>query len=350
MTRDQFISLCFIAIFLFVVYQICLIFSPFLKAIFWSGILAFAFYPLHERLKKRLKPHGTLAAILMTAAIFLFVIPPVVLLIVNLAAQAIELYQTAFAYIREGGIERLIDQIRSVPFIKRIEVNVFQWEPLKENAAAWILGSAKFAARFSAAQATTITKNLLFFVLNLFMMLFLLFVFLKDGEAIYRFIYEIAPLEAKNKKSIFGLVNETFSAVIRGQLLTGLTQASVAGIIFWFLGLPLPLFFAALTFLTALIPIIGAWAVWAPLVVHLLTLHQYTRAVTLFILGIAGISIIDNVMKPAIIGEKTKLPYFMLFFGILGGIKVYGLMGIFLAPVILSLFFALVKIYQEKYL
>ena len=181
-------------------------------------------------------------------------------------------------------------------------------------------------------------------------MTFLLFIFLKDGEKIYRFIYEIAPLERKNKQPLFGQINDTFSAVIRGQLLTSLTQALVAGVIFWFLGLPLPVLFAAVTFITSMIPVVGASAVWLPLVVYLLTLGQQGRALVLFVFGVLVISLIDNLMKPALIGEKTRLPYFLLFFGILGGIKLYGLMGIFIAPVILSLFFALVKIYQEKYL
>jgi len=350
MTRDQFISLFFLALLILVVYQICLIFSPFVRAIFWSAILAFAFYPLYQKLRRTLKPHETLAAVLMTLAIFLLVIPPVVFLAANLTAQAIELYQSALTYIREGQLEKLIDQIRSISFIEKVEVRLFQWEPLKQNATEWILGSTRAIGNFAASQARTITKNLFLFGLNTLMMTFLLFVFLKDGEQMYRFFYDIAPLEEKNKRSIFKQLNETFAAVIRGQLLTSLTQAVVAGIIFWALGLPLPIFFAAITFLVALIPVVGASAVWLPLVIYLITLHQQTKALILFLLGAFVISLIDNLMKPALIGEKTKLPYFLLFFGILGGIKLYGLMGIFIAPVVLSLFFALTKIYQEEFL
>lgn len=350
MTRDQFISLFFLALLILVVHQLCLIFSPFFRAIFWSAILAFGFYPLYERLKRTLKPHETLAAALMTLGIFLVVIPPVVFLGARLAGQAVELYQSAVAYIRQGELEKLIDEIRSISFIQNIEARVLEWEPLKQNIADWILNSTRAVGNFAAAQTGTITKNLLLLALNTLMMTFLLFVFLKDGEEIYRFFYDIAPLEERNKKSIFNLVNETFSAVIRGQLLTSLTQAIVAGLIFWALGLPLPILFAAITFLAALIPVVGASAVWLPLVIYLMTLEHYGKAVFLFFFGAGVISLIDNVMKPALIGEKTKLPYFLLFFGILGGIKLYGLMGIFIAPVILSLFFALTKIYQEKYL
>lgn len=350
MTRDQFISLFFIALLIVVIYQVCLIFSPFFRAIFWSGILAFAFYPLYERVRESLKPRETFAAFLMTLVIFLAVVPPVIFLLINLAAQAVELYQTAADYVREGRLERLIDQIRSVGFVQRIESQVLQWEPLKQSLSDWLLRTTRSIGDFAAAQAGTVTKNLFLIGLNTFLMTFLLFVFLHDGEKIYQFIYDIAPLEEKNKRSIFRQVNETFSAVIRGQLLTSFTQAVVAGIAFWLLGLPLPIFFAALTFFVALIPVVGASAVWLPLVVYLVTADQPVKAVILFFFGTLVISLIDNLMKPALIGEKTKLPYFLLFFGILGGLKLYGLMGIFIAPVILSLFFALIKIYQEKYL
>ena len=348
MKPEQFISLFFIVLLVFIVYQIFLILSPFFHAIFWSAILAFSFYPIYAKVRQKLRPHETAAAILMTAVIFLVVIPPVVLLVINLTAQAIELYQSASDYIRRGDLERLIEQIRSLGFIQKIEARLVEWEPLKENAAAWILNTSRAVGNFAAAQAGTVTKNLAFLLLNVILMSFLIFVFLKDGEKIYNFIYQLAPLTEANKRPIFERINETFSAVIRGQLLTGLTQAIVSGTVFWLLGLPLPVFFATLTFITALIPVIGASAIWLPLAIYLMTLNQIGKAAILFAFGALVISLIDNIMKPALIGEKTKLPYFLLFFGILGGIKLYGLTGIFIAPAVLSVFFALAKIYQER--
>lgn len=350
MTRDQFISLFFLALLLFVVYQFCLILSPFLRAIFWSAILAFGFYPLYERLKKRLKTHEILAAALMTFLIFLVVIPPVLIVIMNVATQAIELYQAATNYVRDGGIEKTIEQVRALAVVQYLERNILQWEPLKQNLTDWLLSSTRALGNFATAQAANITKNLFLLALNTVLMTFLLFIFLKDGMLIYKFIYQIAPMEEKTRRAVFGQISDTFGAVIRGQLLTSLTQAIVAGIVFWILGLPLPVLFAAATFLAALIPVVGASAIWLPLVLYLIGADQMIKAGILFVIGTLIISLIDNIMKPALIGEKTRLPYFLLFFGILGGIKLYGLMGIFIAPVVLSLFFALIKIYQEKYL
>ena len=347
MTREKFISYFFIVLLVFVVYQVFLIFSPFFRAIFWSAILAFSFYPLYLRLKRAI-PSETGAALLMTVLIFLVVIPPVVFLILSVTGQAIELYQTTSNYIKAGGLETLVDHLRSLNFIHKLETKLVQWGPLKENASVWLLSSTRSIGNLAAAQAAALTKNLLLIALNTLMMTFLIFVFLKDGQQIYDFIYQIAPLEEKNKKPIFTRINETFTAVIRGQLLTSIVQAVGAGVGFWLIGVPAPVFFAALTFIAALIPVTGAATVWVPIVVYFFTTAQTAKAVILLVFGLFGISLVDNVLKPMLIGEKTKLSYFMLFFGILGGIKFYGLLGIFLAPVILSLFFALIQIYQEK--
>ncbi|OGW78787.1 MAG: hypothetical protein A2Z83_00990 [Omnitrophica bacterium GWA2_52_8] len=350
MTRAQFISIFFIALLVFIIYEAFLIFSPFFNAIFWSAMLAFAFYPVYDHLRKRIGTHETAAAILTTILIYLIVIPPLVIIIVNLTTQAIELYQFAAQYIREGGIEKMIDSIRSFPIIQRVETKVFEWEPLKQNAADWLLSASRNVGNFAAAQVGTITKNLFLVFLTLLLMFVLIFVFLKDGSKIYNFIYQIAPLQERNKKAIFRQINDTFSAVLRGQILTSLTQAAVAGLFFWFLEIPLALFFAAATFLGALIPVTGASAIWFPLVLYLIAIKSYAKAIILFIGGLLVISLIDNFMKPMLIGEKTKLPYLLLFLGILGGLKVYGLLGVFVAPVVLSLFFALIKIYQEEFM
>lgn len=347
MKRDQFISLFFIVLLVFVVVQVFLILSPFFKAIFWSAILAFAFHPFYTWLRKRL-PNATVASLAMTILIFLLVIPPVVFLLLNLIQQTIELYQVASDYVRQGGIERLIEHLRTTqPFIS-IQEKIVSWEPLTQQASGWLLNTVKSMGNYAAGQTANITKNILVILLNIAFMAFFIFVFLRDGEKIYSYIYQIAPLEEKSKKQIAVRINESFSAVIRGQLVTALTQAVLAGFIFWILGIPVPLLFATLTFFASIIPVVGAGSIWVPWVIYFFASHQTAKAVTLLIFGGLVISLADNVLKPALIGEKTKLPYFLLFFGILGGLKIYGLMGVFLAPVILTLFFTMVKIYQEN--
>ncbi len=349
MKREQFISFFVIAILGFIIYEVFRIFAPFFTAIFWAALLAFAFYPLYTKLRKAFPKRNNSLALLMTVAVFLVVVPPLILALINMTKQIIEFSQWTYTYVREGKLEQLVAQVRGLPWFQNIQTQLFASPTIKDSLSSWFLGATKTLGNLAAAQAGAFTKNIFFVLLNVFFMSFLTFIFFKHGERIYSFIYEIAPFEKETKKAIFKQIHETFIAVIRGQLLTSVTQAAVAGIIFTILGVPVPLFFTFLIFLTSLIPILGAASVWFPIAVYFLILQLYGKAIILFVVGFFGISLIDNIMKPAIIGERTKLPYFLLFFGIMGGMKLYGLMGIFLAPVVLSIFFALIEIYREKY-
>jgi len=350
MTRKQIVTFFFLALLVFVLYQTILLFSPFFNAIFGSIILAFAFYPVYVKLRHIVQKPDWLPALIMTLCIILMVVPPCISLVVNMANQAIELYQAVTSYIREGNLERHIDQLRALPLIQKVETHLFQWDPLKESATDLIINTSRNVANFSIAQAGALTKNILIISLNSIMMCFFVFIFLKDGEKIYSFIYQIAPLEEPNKGTIFSQINATFAAVIRGQLLTSLIQSLIAGVAFWALALPAPIFLALATFVATLIPFIGSAGVWVPLVIYLFFLQAYVKAIILLIVGILIISMIDNIIKPALIGKGAKLPYFLLFFGILGGLQIYGIVGAFIGPLVLSTFFVLIKIYRENYL
>jgi len=350
MKREQFISFFFIAALAFIIYEVFNIFSPFFTAIFWAAILTFAFYPLYTKLRLAFPKRSNSTALLMTIMVFLVVVPPFIMALINMTTQIIEFSQWAYSYVRDGKLEQLAEQIRGLPWFQNVQSHVVASQTVKDSLSSWFLGTTKTLGNLAATQAGTFTKNIFFVLLNVFFMSCLTFIFFKHGERIYNFIYEIAPFEKETKKALFKQIHETFVAVIRGQLLTSITQAVIAGIAFTALGVPIPLFFTFLIFLTSLIPILGAASVWFPIAVYFLIMQLYAKAIILFVVGFFGISLIDNIMKPAIIGERTKLPYFLLFFGIMGGMKLYGLMGIFLAPVVLSLFFALIKIYREKYI
>lgn len=352
MTRSQFAQSCFIVLLIFIVYQVFRIFFPFAETIFGAAILTFAFYPIYEFLKRTLKFSPQLASLTTTGFILLLVVLPISYLIIQLASQGIHLYQMVYDYVREGGVNQLIEQIRTNEYVQRFarhfNFNVEAWDMFKENATAGLLKASQFIGNFAAIQLGIITKNLFFITINLFFLMMLIFIFLQDGDKIYSFIYHAAPLEEKDKKPIFHHIDVTFAAVIRGQILTALCQALAAGMAFWILGIPVPILFATLLFFVALLPIFGAATVWFPWVIYFFIQHHYVKAVILLAFGTLVISLLDNLIKPLVIGEKTKLPYFLLFFGMLGGLTVYGFFGIFLAPVVLSLFFAMIKIYQEK--
>ncbi len=350
MNRHQLVTGFFLFFFGFVVFQALRILSPFAQPIFWAAILSFGFYPVHVRIRRHLNGHDGWTAFLTTAVIFLAFVPLVLVIVLSLAGESVKLYQWAIDAVREHRYEAWWDRLMDLRPMRRIEAIVGQWEVVQTNYKGWIAAAFRSIVAAAGTPAAVVTRGILLFPLNFLLTFFLVFFFLRDGEKIYAFVYDATPLEEPDRHDVFERVTGTFEAVIRGQLLTALIQALLAGIIFWSLGIPLPIFFASVTFLTALIPVLGAPMVWFPLTLYLVFKQAIAKAIVLFLLGAFGISLVDNFLKPVLIGGKTKLPYLLLFLGILGGVQVYGLMGMFLAPVVLSLFFVLLKIYREKFL
>jgi predicted PurR-regulated permease PerM len=350
MNRTQLVSLFFIVLLIFIVAQVVMILLPFASPMFWAAIVAFAFYPLHARVRARLGGHENRSALATTGLILLLIVPLSVYVILSIASESFKFYSMMMDFVTTHKLEALIDQIRSMPFVHRLDEIALRWNVTHDDYRVWIVNGAKSLGNYAVLKASLITRDILFLPLHLFLTVFLVFFFLRDGGKIYRFVYDATPMEEEHKRDVFRQITDTFDAVIRGQLLTAFAQAGLAGVIFIALGLPLPFLLAVLTFLAALIPVLGGALVWGPGVAYLAMNGHIMKAGILFICGAFGISLIDNFLKPVLIGEKTKLPYLLLFLGILGGFQVYGLMGMFLAPTVLSLFFVLIKIYNAKFL
>jgi predicted PurR-regulated permease PerM len=172
----------------------------------------------------------------------------------------------------------------------------------------------------------------------------------RDGKNIFQYIYDLVPMPDENKKSVLKTLDNTFTAIIRGQFVTSIAQGIVAGFVFWLLGIQLFIFFGLLTVFTSMIPILGAASVWAPISIYLLVVGEVHKGAILFICGFLGISLMDNFLKSFLIGGHSRMPAVLIFLGIIGGISAYGLAGIFAGPVVLAIFFALAKIFHERYI
>lgn len=346
--KNPLISYSFAILLIFVLYQVTMILWPFYLTLFWSAIIAFGFHPAYRRLSGRLNGRTTLAALLITLLILITCAPLAALFLFGLGGEAIRFYVWFSERLAGEDIVKLFERFDALPIVQKIE-SVSGFDLTFAHAKRWLLGTAGSAANYAALHAATFTKNVFEGVFNFFLTFFLVFFLLRDGESLRKFIYDLTPLETDTKDEIFSMLEETFAAVLRGQLLTALAQSLIAGVIFWALGLPLPVLFATVMFFTSMIPVLGATSVWLPFVVYLFLQGAHLKAAILLVLGVFVISFIDNLLKPWLIGDKTKLPYLLLFLGILGGLQIYGIVGIFIAPAVLSLFFTLVKIYHEKF-
>jgi predicted PurR-regulated permease PerM len=350
MRKQDLISYFFIGLFLFILYQLALVLSPFFNAIFLAAILAFTFYPVYKKIQNTTQLNHNLASLITTAFVVLIVIIPSAIVLMSLLQEAIELYQRVSMLVSEGRLEPVIEHMRAVlatDWIQRLQVAP---PPVRDSVTGFVLKGAQMIGNFSTIQLAQFTKNVFLWIFNFFVIAILLFFFFRDGKYIHDLIFKIAPLSQENRSAVSKKLNETFSAVIRGQLVTSIVQALLTGLTFWVLRLPLPFFFGFLAFLASLIPVTGAATIWVPFAIYLFVTQAFGQGIALLLIGTFAISMSDNILKPILIGEKTKLPIFLLFLGILGGLNLYGFTGLFIGPVVISLFFVLLEIYQKEYL
>jgi predicted PurR-regulated permease PerM len=342
-------AIFFFALFAFVWTHMLRIFGPFLEAAFWAAVLAYAFFPLHRFFAKMWKKQATLAALVTSFCVVLIVITPATLIVKNLLEQTVQLYPYVSSLLRLKGLDEILVKIQALPTYQTVQRLASSSTVIKENLSDVLLNQVRFLANGVTGQLAAVTKNIFLLSFDVVLTVIFLYMLLKNGERIYRFFYDLIPLEESDRKFLFGKLNTAFSGVIRGQLVTGIVQGILAGLTFFFLGIPASSFLGFATFFASMIPMTGASTVWVPVTAYLFLVQDLLRASILLVVGVFVISLSDNILKPILIRERTKIPAFVLFFAILGGLRLYGFTGIFLGPVMVALFFALIEIYRERY-
>ena len=204
--RTQIAAYFFFAVFLYVLYQIIQIFSPFFQAFFWAVVLTFAFYPLHRLFLRLFGGRVALAAFVTTCSIIFIVITPAFAVLQSIVRQTIQLYQLAIRFIEEGRIESLILSIQTHPWYHAIQERALRSDilsgVLREHASTSVLRVTQFLANTATSQLAYVTKNVFFISLNLLLMVVLIFVLFKDGEALYQAIYKLIPMDDKDRKAL----------------------------------------------------------------------------------------------------------------------------------------------------
>jgi len=349
MTRQQLFAAFFFAVLLFLLSQLYSLFAFFLKPLAWTIILVLTFYPLYNFLLDILRGRRALASLLLTAFIILLIAVPIFLLSSVLTSQMVDLYQKLQEVVQSGQLQSYLAGWRETYLGQLWQ----KWMPQTATAdidiPGFLLTAANTISQFILSHVTDVAKNLALLVFHFSIVSFTLFFLFRDGEELYHDIRDLIPMEAHHKEEIFQQFYETVSAVVQGMVATAAVQGLLAGIGFAISGVPYSFFLACLSALASFQPFGGAAVVWLPCAIYLGFTGSWGWAIGLIIYGVVLISGIDNVIKPYIIGERTKLPTLFLFLGILGGLQAYGILGVFLGPVVLATIMAFVSIYRKEY-
>ena len=349
-SRENLFAVAFFAILVSLLWLVVSLFSPFLEDFLWAIILSLSSYPLYQRLHRILRQRENLASIIITLFLLVALVLPGFFILISIGQEARKAYDDISSTHWEEKGERILGELRGTPLEALLKRSGIQMEQAEQLVRKGILAGVKSIPKIIGEKVATIFKNLALFGVHVLFIAVALFFFFRDGARYYHKIVEFLPLEHGHREIAVQTVSRTVTAVVRGSVVTALVQGCLAGAGFAVAGLPVPVLLGLFTFINSFIPFLGAASVWIPSAIWLFMQDQHMAAVGLALYGALVISVVDNIIKPLIIGGGTKVPVFLLFFTILGGLRVYGFLGIFLGPIIIALGMAFLTIYREVYL
>jgi predicted PurR-regulated permease PerM len=328
--RERFTRLLFYAVVLLIGYLALQIVGPFLAAMTWAGVFAMVLYPVRTRLALRLG--NTWAASLTTLlAVVIVVIPSIVVLTLltrEISAQVESAQASGFGLHAPERLQVLWESVRAaLPVLK-----------LPANPTEHLEGLMTRVASALAAGATSILGNAAAGVLQVFVMLFALFYFLRDQSAIVSMIRLILPFEARRRDRIMAETYELVVATVGSSFAVAITQGTLTGITMGLLGFSAPIFWGVITAFVSMLPVVGSGLIWGPAAAWLLLSGDIVRGIILIGVGVGVISMADNVLRPLLLSGRTTLHGLLVFISLLGGVAAFGFIGLVIGPVIMAAF------------
>lgn len=310
--------------------------QPFLSAIAWAIVLAVAVRPLWTRVEGRFPKYRSVAAATTSLLVALVVLLPAGLLGAALAAQAAQATSRFVVYLRSQDISKVSD-LGTLPVVGR----GLEW--LQANAGLTPASVRQHAAELAARASTLVASKGGGVVVGFFgavgtflLAMFLLFFLLRDGEAMAESLSELLPLSTEGRRSTMRRLGSMLESIFKGSLLTALIQGALGGVGWALAGLPSPFLAATAMAVLSLLPIGGTAFVWLPGVAALALQGRTAAAIFLFLWSAAAVGSVDNFLKPFLIQGGGELNTLVVFLGVFGGIAAFGLLGVFIGPIVLA--------------
>ncbi|AVU76311.1 AI-2E family transporter [Pseudomonas sp. FP1154] len=319
---------------------------PFYGAVFWAVILGIVFAPMQRRLQLKLGWQRNLTSLLTLSICVVIAILPVIVISTLLVQEGAALYKSLES--GELDIADYLARFRDAlpPYFQNLldRFGLGNLNGLRER----IVKGAMQGSQFFATQAFSFGQGTFQFLVSFFVMIYLLFFFLRDGPELVRKVRTAVPLAEYQKRRLQLKFNRVVRATVKGNLLVAITQGALGGLIFWILGIPTVLLWAVLMAFLSLLPAVGAGLVWAPVAVYFLLSGAIWQGVVLTLFGIFVIGLVDNFLRPILVGKDTKMPDYMVLVSTLGGLAVFGLNGFVIGPLIAALFMSCWALFVES--
>jgi len=323
-----------------VVVYLCLsILRPFAGVIAWSAVLAIICYPIHEWLVRKTGRVALSALIASVLTVLVFVIP--LLAIGGIAVKEC----VALGHTIENAFETQAQPL------KRAEAALV-WIPRRfgldqSTIAAWIHQHISEWAGSAGRYTVSVVAGLLDSVVSSVLVIFAMFLLLRDGQAFVEAIPDLLPFERERSEALLRRIKDVVQASVYGVVVIAILQGALCGAMFWLLGIPSAALWGMVTVFASVLPVVGAFAVWGPGTLYLAMTGQWPQAILLAIWGTFVVSGIDNVLRPRLLAGRVGLGELPMFFALLGGLSVFGGLGVVLGPVAFATVAAIVDTLRE---
>ena len=316
---------------------------PFFGTILWGAIIALLFSPLYRWLLPRLGERRSAAAILTVLAVLVIVILPLAGIAASLAREA----TAFFGRLQSGEVNPgvyfhgVFDALPAWITGLLDRFGMIDFETLQKR----LVSALAEGSQFIAAQAVNIGQNTFEFLANLCITLYLAFFLIRDGEDVARTVRRAIPLAPAHKKELLARFGTVIRATVKGNLLVAAIQGTLGGVAFWFLGVTGAMLWGVLMAFLSLVPAVGAALVWVPVAIYFFISGGTWQGIALVAWGVLVIGLIDNLLRPILVGKDTQMPDYVVMITTLGGMAVFGINGFVIGPAIAAMFIAVWHIY-----
>ncbi|HET9368346.1 MAG TPA: AI-2E family transporter [Candidatus Udaeobacter sp.] len=320
---------------------------PFLEPLLLGALLAGLFHPLYRWITRLVGGRQSFGAVLALLVLFILVLVPVSAFLGIVVQQALSVSDQAIPWLRQhvgaASTFNLHDWL-----VQRFPT-LADYVPSQEQLLQQAGTAAKSAGTFLVTVLSRMTATTAALILNLFIMLYAMFFFFKDGQKILERIFYYLPLSDEDETRMLARFTSITRATIKGTVVIGIIQGALAGIAFWMAGIQGAAFWGTIMTILSIVPGIGAALVWVPAVIILFVNGQYVAATLLLAWCAAVVGTIDNFLRPALVGRDAKMPDLLILIGTLGGLFLFGPIGFIVGPIVCGLFLTVWDIYGATF-
>jgi predicted PurR-regulated permease PerM len=318
------------------------IMSPFFTAIAWSIVISIIFYPVFAFISRRVRIRAIAAAMTVFLMLIVLIGPTT-----YLTLMLIDEVQVVAARINDsntGLLKTVVQRVNTSALFEKMRAYTGTDELVSEMA---IVENVTKMGKSLLKEFSLRIPNILAAAINFVFVIFTTFFLLKDGPGFLSKAKDYMPFNEAQKERLAGQIKDMIVSTVYGGVVVAIIQGVLGGVAFAFIGIEAPVMWGFAMSVMSFVPLLGTFAIWGPTSVFLMIEHSYAQGIGLLLFGVLVISMVDNILKPLIIGSRTKMPTIIILFSVLGGIKLFGVIGLIMGPLITAVFISVFEIFRH---